>query len=52
MKKRRTCLVFDEEGRPFIAIIGKHPDIHNDTDMVKLYIEENRIYGECEVKTL
>ena len=47
---RMTWLAIDEEGRTYIASEGYGDMIHTEEDLVRLFVEENKKYGKCEVK--
>lgn len=50
MSKRWTFMVVDQDtGKQYIGVHSNCPHIHNDKDIIELFIKENNEYKECEV---
>lgn len=47
---RKTGLVMDESGNYHIVVTDPSVvDIHNEKEVIALFLKENMEYGECEV---
>lgn len=49
MEHRQTMLAVDENGRYHVAVRQGVGRTYTDEEIVRLFLEENEKYGECEV---